>query len=199
VLLGAALAASLLAGAAPPVVPPSARHLKPGVFLYAAPGLTSPSFTESVVLLVRHEAEGSLGLIVNRPTKIAIREALRDKDERRELGQALHYGGPVDAEAVLALVRSAKRMDEATRVLPDVYLTTDAAVIKKIAREPEAEGRLRVYAGYSGWGRGQLESELKLGAWVIAPADARSIFTDDATSLWPRVYDLMGRIEARAR
>ena len=189
------LAASVLAAPGPL----DARRLKPGVFLYAAPGLVGGAFAESVVLLVRHEDEGSLGLIVNRPTTVPLREILGDRDPRRPLGLALHYGGPVEPTAALALLRSAKSVGGATRVLPDVYLVTDTGAVKKAAREADAASRVRVYAGYAGWSAGQLAAELGQGAWVVAPADARSIFSEDPSSLWPRVYDLLRRIEVRSR
>lgn len=174
-----------------------ASRLKPGVFLYAAPELQEPSFAESVVLLVQHQQEGSLGLIVNRPTRVALRDALTDLGELRELDLPLYFGGPVQPEAVLALVRSPKRVGEATRVLPDVYFCTDLEPVKTAARRPEAASRLRVYAGYAGWAPGQLAGELRRGAWIVGPADARSVFTSDPSAVWPRVHDLLRRIEVR--
>lgn len=198
-LLAFLVTTSLLAAGPPRVGPHDARRLKPGVFLYAAPEIMGPSFAESVVLLVRHEPEGSLGLIVNRPTKIPLREALRELGELRDLEVLLYFGGPVQPDAVLGLVRSAQRIDGATRVLPDVYFSAGLGPLKAAARQPEAASRLRVYAGYAGWGPGQLADELRQGAWVVAPADARSIFTADPSSLWPRVYDLLRRIEVRQR
>ena len=198
-----ALVAFVLLAAATPGGAPAgaqdAKRLRPGVFLYAAPGLASGAFAESVVLLVRHGGEGSLGLIVNHPTKARVRDALRELGELRELELPLHFGGPVEVDAVLALVRSAKPVAAATRVLPDVYLVADTGTLEAAARQPDAASRLRVYAGYAGWSAGQLAGELRQGAWVVAPADARSIFTADPSSLWPKVHDLMRRIEVRQR
>ena len=77
--------------------------------------------------------------------------------------------GPCEPDAVLALVRSAKPVDAATRVLPDVYLIADIGALKAAARQPEAASRLRVYAGYAGWSAGQLADELRQGAWVGGP------------------------------
>jgi putative transcriptional regulator len=134
----------LIAAAAVLSVPPDARsaedprRLKPGVFLYAAPGLHDPNFAESVVLLVRHEAQGSMGLIINRPTRVPRREALTELGELRELDLSLHWGGPVQREAVLALLRSSKRLEGALRVLPDVHLCADLEQLKAAARQPEA-------------------------------------------------------------
>jgi len=175
----------------------AAEVLGPGVFLYSAPGVDAGSFTESVVLLVQHEAGGSLGLIVNRPTKVPVREALKDLGELKDFDSSLYFGGPVQPEAILALVRPVKPPADAMRVLPDVYFSTELGPLKEAARKPDAASRLRVYAGYAGWAPGQLAAELRQGAWVVGPATAAAIFTSDPSTLWPRVHDLLRRIEVR--
>jgi putative transcriptional regulator len=168
-----------------------------GQFLYAAPGVDSGHFTESVVLLVQHEDSGSLGLVVNRPTRVPLREALADLGDIDDPDLRLYSGGPVQPEAVLALVRPVKPPAGAQRVLPDVYFSTDVSHLKEAARRPGASSRLRVYAGYAGWAPGQLAEELKAGAWVVGPARASAVFADDPTTLWPEVHELMRRTEAR--
>ena len=176
---------------------PAPAPVKPGVFLYASPSLGDPNFVETVVLLVQHDADGSLGLVVNRPTRVPVREAVGELAESRGLELRLYEGGPVQRDVMLALVRSPKALANARRVLPDVQLSTEPERWKELARHPEAESRLRVYAGYAGWAPGQLGRELRLGSWVVAKADARSVFTSDPSALWPRVHQLMKRIEAR--
>jgi putative transcriptional regulator len=189
VVLGLAAASSPMVAAAP--------RIKAGVFLYAAPSLGDPNFLESVVLLLQHGPEGSMGLIVNRPTKVSVREAVPDLAEIRGLELRLHQGGPVQPDVALALIRSPRRLPDAEQVLPDVQLSTDPKQWKKIASEPEVDSRLRIYSGYAGWAPGQLAKEMSVRAWIVAPADARSVFSSDPDTLWPRVHDLMRRIEAR--
>lgn len=171
------------------------RRLKAGTFLYAAPNVHSPGFTQSVILLVEHGPEGSLGLIVNRPTRTPVREVLK---ELGPLDLALHFGGPVHTDAILGLVRSASPVKGASRVLPDVYFSTDLEPLKAAARAPDVASRLRVFAGYAGWGAGQLVNELRQAVWVVGPADARSVFSSEPEALWPRVHDLLLRVEVRA-
>jgi putative transcriptional regulator len=189
---------TLLVAAAGAAADRETTRLRPGVFLYASPDLHSPPFTQSVILLVRHQAEGSLGLIINRPTPTPVGEAFPRVPPLRDLDLALYLGGPVQPEAMLALVRSARPVREGLRVLPDVYFCTDLDQVEEAARKPDAAHRLRVYAGYSGWGPGQLAGELRRGSWVVAPADARSVFTADPAALWPRVRTLLRSIVARA-
>jgi putative transcriptional regulator len=176
---------------------PAAGEIVAGTFLYAVPGLDAGHFTESVVLLVRHDDEGSLGLVVNRPTRVPLREAITELEDVEDLDLRLYFGGPVQPEAVLALVRPVKPPVGAERVLPDVYFSTELKELKEAARQPGAGSRLRVYAGYAGWAAGQLASELKAGAWVVGPARASAIFSDDPSTLWPEVHELMRRTEAR--
>jgi putative transcriptional regulator len=163
------LAAALLC---PGPAEPAATEIVKGVFLYAAPGVDAGHFTESVVLIVQHEAGGSLGLVVNRPTRVPLREAITELGEVEDPDLRLYFGGPVQPEAVLALVRPVKPPPGAQRVLPDVYFST-------------------------GLDEGQLLAELKAGAWVVGPGRASAVFSDDPSTLWPEVHELMRRTEAR--
>jgi putative transcriptional regulator len=172
-------------------------RLEPGVFLYASPSLGDPNFAETVVLLVDHGSGGSLGVIVNRPTRVGVREAVKELAETPGLDLRVYRGGPVQPDRVVALVRSLRALGDAKRVLNDVQFSTQPRQWREVAQHPEAESRLRVYAGYAGWGPGQLDREMSIGSWVVARADARSIFSSEPSALWPKVHELMRRIEAR--
>jgi putative transcriptional regulator len=179
--------APALAGGAEPA------KLKPGVFLYAAPGLSDPNFAESVVLLLEHTREGSLGLVINRPTRIPPRELVPELGDLRDAAVVLHWGGPVQPGAVMALLRSGGTR----RVIPGVHLGADLQELKRAALRPDAASRVRIYAGYTGWGPGQLEQEVRQDTWVIGPADAAAVFSADPSFLWRRVHQLLRRLEAR--
>jgi putative transcriptional regulator len=171
-------------------------QLRPGVFLFAAPGMADPNFAQSVVLLLDHGPGGSMGVVVNRPTH----EPLRERLPLRELtGSDLpfYWGGPVQPEAVLALVRTAAPSNQARRVLPDVFVTGEIADVREALAGRDPGERLRVFSGYAGWGAGQLATEVRAGAWVIDRADARSIFAPDTSALWYRVHRILERLEAR--
>ena len=174
-------------------------RLRPGLFLYAAPGVKDSRFAESVVLLIRHEPEGSMGLVVNRPTDMRLREALVKVEEARGSDLSVYWGGPVQPEAILALVRSPSPSPGAQTVLPDVHLTGDLADVRAALSGQDPAGRLRVYTGCAGWTAGQLPTEVRAGVWVLDRADAASVFAPDPSKLWERVHQLLNRLEVRQR
>ena len=192
------VAGALLAGALPGPSPDrDPSRLRPGLFLYAVPGLPETRFAETVVLLIEHGKEGSMGLVVNRPTDVLLREALEDVIEARRTDLPLYWGGPVQSEAVLALVRHPRPSPGARTVLPDVHLTGEMADVREALAGGDPHARLRVYSGYAGWTAGQLAAEVRAGVWVLDRADAASVFARDPGTVWPRVRVLMERIEVR--
>jgi putative transcriptional regulator len=192
------IAGALLGGALPGPSPDrDPSRLRPGLFLYAAPGLRETRFAETVVLLIEHGPDGSMGLVVNRPTEVPLREALEDVAEARRTDLPLYWGGPVQAEAVLALVRLTRPSPGARTVLPDVHLTGDMADVRQVLNGKDPRGGLRVYSGYSGWTSGQLSSEVRSGVWVLDQADAATVFAADPRTVWPRVRLILDRLEVR--
>jgi putative transcriptional regulator len=194
-LVACVVLAGAIAGPSPDRDP---ARLRPGLFLYAAPGIADSRFAESVVLLIRHGSDGSMGLVVNRPTEMPIHEAVK-VEEARGSDLTLYWGGPVQPEAILALVRAPSPSPGAQTVLPDVHLTGDLADVRAALSERDPGGRLRVYTGYAGWTAGQLAVEVRAGVWVLDRADAPSIFAPDPSKLWLRVRDILNRLEARRR
>jgi putative transcriptional regulator len=173
-------------------------QLRPGLFLYASPAQEDPNFAESVVLLIEHGPAGSLGVVVNRPTSVPLRELLGGVTGREAGAMRFRWGGPVEPRTILALVRGSWASGSARPVLPDVHLTTDLGEVRAVLAGREPGERLRGFSGYAGWGAGQLATEVRAGAWVIDRADAASIFQSDTSSLWQRVHRILQRLEARA-
>jgi len=196
----AGLVACVLSGApAGPSPDRDPSRLRPGLFLYAAPGVKDSRFAESVVLLVQHGPEGSMGLVVNRPTDLPIRQALEKVAEASDSDLLVYWGGPVQPEAILALVRSPRASPGAQTVLADVHLTGDLADVRAALSGEDPAGRLRVYTGYAGWTPGQLPAEVRSGVWVMDRADAASVFAPDPSTLWGRVHQVLQRLEVRHR
>jgi putative transcriptional regulator len=192
VLMGVAV---LLPAAGARGADPDLGRLRPGVFLYAAPKLPDPNFAETVVLLVQHGPEGAMGLVIDRPTDVSAREVLKEAKGLREL--PVYWGGPVQPEAVFGLVNTDRPSKKAVRVFEDVYLTGRRQDLEAAARGAKAEDRVRIYLGYSGWGAGQLEGEVRRRGWLIAPGEAALVFSPEPEKLWRRAYRLLDRLEAR--
>jgi putative transcriptional regulator len=174
---------------------PEVRRLKPGVFLYASPDLNEPNFSQTVVLLVEYGPMGAMGLVINRPTDWKASEALKDASALRNL--VVHWGGPVQPDAVFGLVGAARAPKNGVRVLEGVFLTGKRKDLDAALREDKAGVRVRVYAGYAGWGAGQLEREVLRSGWIVAPADADTVFSKQPEVIWEKVHHLLDRLEAR--
>lgn len=198
--LSGLLACALLSGAPAGLDPhrdPSL--LRPGLFLYAAPGLRETRFAETVVLLIEHGPGGSMGLVVNRPTEIPLHRALDEVKEARGSELPVYWGGPVQPEAVLALVRTSRAGPAAKPVLAGVHLTGALADVRAALAGKDPRGGMRVYSGYAGWTAGQLSDEVRAGVWVLDRADAASIFAPSPDQLWPRVHLILDRLQVRRR
>jgi putative transcriptional regulator len=159
-----------------------------GQLLIASPALVDPNFWRTVVLIVEHSEEGALGLVLNRPSETAASDVLPELSG--VIGtEPVYVGGPVQPDAVIALAE-----------LPDTA-TGDGAVFGPIASidagtDPDElrtlAQRVRVFAGYAGWGEGQLDAELEEEAWFTDPAHPDDVFEADAESLWRAVLERKG-------
>ena len=167
------LASCLLA---PPAARPEAR------FLVAARGLQDPNFAETVVLLVEQGTEGSWGLVINRPTTVKLSSLFAKDPFMRRRRDTLHFGGPVEPARVLILLRSAVELPDSRPLLEDVRLVMDPESLQALG-DPE-KLVLRVFAGYAGWSPGQLEAELARGDWLIQPAEADLVFSENPKAVW---------------
>jgi putative transcriptional regulator len=165
----------------------------PGSLLVAAPGLLDPNFLRTVIFMIEHRERGSLGVVLNRPSEVAVRDVLPAWASVSAEPRAVFVGGPVEGETALCLgaVRTGHdptAVEGLVRVRGPVVLVdldTDPAVIA-----PSLRG-MRVFAGYSGWDAGQLAGEIERGDWIVVPA-----LPDDVISghdaLWGHVLRRQG-------
>jgi len=159
-----------------------------GHLLVAGPGLLDPNFHRTVVLVGEHDEEGALGVVLNRASETSVAEALPELAGLAEDLGTLHVGGPVQPSAIVVLAdfvepeRAEKLVLDTIGFLP---AETDHASIGELRRA-------RVYAGYAGWGPGQLDAELEEGSWIVEPAEASDVFGEDASSLWSAVLRRKG-------
>ena len=129
-------------------------------------------------------ASAPAGLIINRPTRVAVASLFPDVERLAQMDDKVYFGGPVQIEAVSFLFRAETPPKEAIQVIDGVYLSTNAELLQKLlGREKPMEG-LRIFIGYSGWGPGQLQAEIERGDWTPAPADAGAIFDRKSEHPW---------------
>ena len=151
-----------------------------GHFLIAATALEDPNFNRTVVLMVQHDSEGALGLVLNRPLEMTLRELWEQlSTEPCNIDQPLHQGGPCDGP-LMALHAHAEAAE--MTLMPGVHFSDESESIQWLVAHGSSP--LRFFAGYSGWSPGQLEDELKQGAWLTTPADASTLFAPP-DKLWP--------------
>jgi putative transcriptional regulator len=164
-----------------------------GILLVASPALRDPNFRQTVVLLCEHGSEGALGVVVNRPTAMSISEALPHVPILEGQQYVLFAGGPVQTNQVLILYRLAQEPSETHHVFDGVYLGGDLAMLERILTSPAGSEAFKAFAGYSGWGPGQLELEMKMGSWMTVPADPAIVFQQDPFRMWPDILRSMGK------
>jgi putative transcriptional regulator len=157
------------------------------IFLVASSELRDPNFRETVVL-VTHPREGApWGVIINRPLEQPLSEVFAEFESLKGRKDTLFFGGPVVPDGLVFLVRSSQPPPRAVAVLRDVYFVGDIEWIEGLLQRPEPTRGLRVYAGHSGWGPGQLQAEIARGGWHVLPADAATVFETDPSSIWPEL------------
>jgi putative transcriptional regulator len=162
-------------------------QLAAGKFLVARRDIPDPFFAETVILLLQYDRKGAMGLIINRPTRMPVSRLLGDLEAAKQRKDPVYLGGPVSPGGVLALFRSEAKPGDARHIFADVYLISSRQALDKAVSSGAGPSRLRLYAGYSGWAPGQLESEMRLGTWRIFQADAEAVFHPDPESVWPRL------------
>lgn len=194
----------LVASAGPPVRPAPAAgppapaphqaiaqapHGLAGQMLVATEALQSPVFARSVVYVVRHDADGAFGLVINRPgPELPLASLLRQLhlDPHGVTGRIrLHQGGPVEPRRGFVLHTREYATSGTEVVAGDVALTTRPDVLADIAHG-KGPRRYRFLQGYAGWRGGQLEDEIDAGAWITVSADAEILFDEDYATKWAR-------------
>lgn len=159
-----------------------------GQLLISGGGLYDPNFRHTVVLIGEHNADGALGVILNRRLDITVAEAVPPLAELVGPGESVFRGGPVRPEQPVLLAELALPELADLLVFGSVgFLTGDVP-----AEIHTGVRRARVFVGYAGWGPGQLEAEMRQGAWILEPAREEDVFTNEPETLWRRVLERKG-------
>lgn len=169
-----------------------------GHLLVATPLLTDPNFARAVVFVLDHDEDGTLGVVVNRPTHVDVTAVLPPWSELTSSPQVVFQGGPVALDSALGLAAidggaaaSSNSGDDGAdeplgwrRVFGGIGLVDLDAPPEILAAELRS---MRIFAGYAGWGPGQLEDEIAEGAWYVVDADPADAFSESPDDLWRRV------------
>lgn len=164
-----------------------------GRLLVATPPLEDPNFDRTVVYVLEHHHDGALGVVLNRPTPEPLDEPLDRWADLQATPQTVFEGGPVEPDALIALALATHPLAEPTDELSPVAgrvvsadLSTDPALIAG------AVTSVRVFRGYAGWGPGQLDGEIEVGAWLVLDAEPDDVFGATPTQLWRTVLRRQG-------
>ena len=152
--------------------------------LVASPALLDPNFLHSVVLIVEHDEEGALGLILNRPLPLSLAQVSQEgamlfqgSDEA-----TAWRGGPVDPQRGILLVQGGLPEEEDTVVDLTHFVSHRKDLLEELLGDPLAHYRL--FLGYAGWGAGQLDQELEMGAWTRRPVVSEWLMPMEPLGLW---------------
>jgi len=169
---------------------PAAFSEKPeeadGIFLVAKKKIEDPNFRETVVL-VRPIAGGAIGVIINRPTDIPLSKLFPDHPILKENNNLVNFGGPVFPRSLVFMFRSNDQPRSALHMMGDVYLGLGIDLLERMLSNPQPQRELKIYAGHSGWGDGQLQNEIERGDWYVIPADASVVFDMEPQKIWPEL------------
>jgi putative transcriptional regulator len=158
-----------------------------GQLLIAEPRLSDPNFRRSVVLVLAHDAEGALGVVLNRPTEVPACEVVEELASLVDASDMLHDGGPVQRDGVVVLADFAEPEESERLVVGSVGMLSDLSEPERLS---ESVRRVRAFAGYAGWGAGQLDGEIAEGSWHVVPAQPSDLFSDQPDRLW---HDILRR------
>lgn len=156
--------------------------------LISAGGLYDPNFRHTVVLIGEHNDDGALGVVLNRPLRVTVEDAVQPLASLVGEGELLFQGGPVQPNQPVLLAEFAHPELADLLVFGSVgFLTGDVSADVRAGIR-----RARVFAGYSGWGPGQLEAEMEADSWIVDPATEDDVFTTAPETLWRRVLERKG-------
>jgi putative transcriptional regulator len=162
-------------------------EIRAGMLLLASPELLDPNFVETVVLLLDADEGGAMGVVINRPSPVPVISVLAEWGDVVAEPEVLFRGGPVSPEGALAvaLLRDHRAVPPGLRQVSDRLAIVD---LEGAADDIDAAvDGVRIFAGYAGWGAGQLELEIEGGDWYVVPSLPPDAFQADPTDLWREV------------
>ena len=166
-----------------------------GQLLIAMPGMTDPNFNETVTYICKHDADGAIGIVVNRPLNMSLGEVVDQLNFENclgeDAGQPVMNGGPVHPDRGFVLHQSSAAFDSTFDETAEVKVTVSQDILKSIAGGKGPKPVL-VALGYAGWASGQLESEIAANAWLSAPTSPAVLFDTPVEQHWLAAASLLG-------
>jgi putative transcriptional regulator len=166
-----------------------------GQLLIALPSLSDPNFSRSVTLICQHDADGAMGVTVNRPSEYTLGEVFRqmgiESDDAALCARQVAAGGPVHPERGFVLHDGGRAWDSSLEIGDGLYVTTSRDVLESLAQGDGPESAM-VALGCAGWGAGQLEHELRENSWLTVPVDAELLFALPLEDRWQAAAGRIG-------
>lgn len=182
----------LIGGASGGIADEAGRERFAGKLLVADTSVKDPRFARSVIYLVRHDAEGAFGLIINKPlARLPLADMLRQLDVEGSETEAeldLYFGGPVQGELGFVLHSRDFAAAKATMIVQDGYAVSDVRQVLRAISEQKGPEKALFAVGYAGWAPDQLDAELERGDWNVIDADDALVF-DPVSEKWPVAHD----------
>ena len=166
--------------------PAAAQSPTTGSLLVASPEMSDPMFARAVVLVLRHDEQGTIGVVLNRPTNLVPATIFPELENGiGNYAGHLFRGGPIAPTRLLYVVRGlAAATVNGPEVLDKVFLSIDDASLADMTRLADGTNDLRLYAGHVAWVPGQLQAEINAGGWEVLPGTPELVFHTDPGSLW---------------
>ena len=164
-------------------------------FLIAMPAMGDPNFNETVTYICKHDDDGALGIVINRPSGMSLGQVFKqlaiEPTDPTAAERPVLAGGPVRRDMGFVLHRSAQTYESTLETAGDIKVTVSPDIVAALARGEGPEPALFAL-GYAGWGAGQLEAEIAANAWLSAPADGAVLFEMPFEARWAAAIALLG-------
>ncbi|MCF7915643.1 MAG: YqgE/AlgH family protein [Spirochaetaceae bacterium] len=186
----------------PPLEPEELPEYLLGYMLISESDLRDPNFFQTIVLILTHDQNGAMGLVINRPSDTTLSEIAEDMTSSEFADAPIHIGGPVDQNYLFALhsgfIDNVKS-DGAIQVADHIVFEPDFTLLHSNYRQlKQEEGTIpptvKFFAGYAGWAGGQIEDELRRNDWIVIPAAADLVFSQDPGETWKKALYKKGGV-----
>lgn len=166
-------------------------RLSRGTIIIAGRNLLDPNFSHTVVLITQYNDLGTTGLVINRPLTMAAKKVFPAINQITEDAGRMFMGGPIGFNNLQILVESSADFQRSEFLTGHIYLINNSGGFDDLIKHPQSGMKVKILAGYAGWGLGQLESEIIRGDWYIWHADSRIVFSKNPETVWDELIELV--------